>query len=360
MATSDLSDEQIINLLQMLFTNMNNLDKIYYDMFINATPMTLSLERYNEDGVIETYELPNRAKDRSSILQGAGSPEGVQEASAGVFYFDTLASNIYVKVVEGGSTGWVLIRTTSNFRAGEDYLTPTGSAAHLTDFSASGIQGGLLDVSVGGTGRTSLTGIVKGNGINPFSAAIAGTDYVLPDTFVGMLGFFSGYSDFNVPDGWLVANGSYYRKLDYPTLYSVIGDTYNYAGTDYERTDFDTVLYFALPDYRDKYVRGWDSTSGETLGYIQEDGLPNISGYPTGLWYTGGKNESMTGAMYMTSDDTFKDVSDDIVGTNGKQLRFDASRCSSIYNDDVTKINARNVSTLVCIYAGAKSSAVEG
>ena len=89
-----LSDEQIIALLQMLFTNMNNLDRLYYDMFINTTPLTLTLERYNEDGVLESYKLPNRAKDRSNIIQGRGTPEKSQIAIAGSIYLDTLTSNI--------------------------------------------------------------------------------------------------------------------------------------------------------------------------------------------------------------------------------------------------------------------------
>ena len=71
---SNLNDEQIIALLEQLFTNMNNLDRIYYDMFINTTPMDITLERYNQDGVIETFVLPNRAKDRQNVLQGKGTP----------------------------------------------------------------------------------------------------------------------------------------------------------------------------------------------------------------------------------------------------------------------------------------------
>ena len=67
---ASLNDEQIITLLEYLFTNMNNLDRLYYDMFINTTPMDLTLERYNEDGIKETHILPNRAKDKQKVLQG--------------------------------------------------------------------------------------------------------------------------------------------------------------------------------------------------------------------------------------------------------------------------------------------------
>ena len=39
---------------------------------------------------------------------------------------------------------------------------------------------GFITVSYGGTGVTTLTGIVKANGTSAFSAATAGTDYVSP------------------------------------------------------------------------------------------------------------------------------------------------------------------------------------
>ncbi len=51
----------------------------------------------------------------------------------------------------------------------------TGTAAGLS---------ATLAVGSGGTGATTLTGLVKGNGTGAFTAAVAGTDYVAPsDTF---------------------------------------------------------------------------------------------------------------------------------------------------------------------------------
>lgn len=52
-------------------------------------------------------------------------------------------------------------------------ITGVGSAVTLTT---------TLGVSLGGTGVTTLTGLVKGNGTSAFSAASAGTDYVAPAT----------------------------------------------------------------------------------------------------------------------------------------------------------------------------------
>jgi hypothetical protein len=50
-------------------------------------------------------------------------------------------------------------------------------------FFADGLSSvGVASVSVGGTGATTLTGVLKGNGTSAFTAATAGTDYVAPAT----------------------------------------------------------------------------------------------------------------------------------------------------------------------------------
>jgi hypothetical protein len=41
-----------------------------------------------------------------------------------------------------------------------------------------------ISVASGGTGATTLTGLVKGNGTNAFTAAVAGTDYLTPDSTI--------------------------------------------------------------------------------------------------------------------------------------------------------------------------------
>ena len=54
---------------------------------------------------------------------------------------------------------------------------PTAATVDLT----SGVTG-TLPVANGGTGATTLTGVVKGNGTGAFTAATAGTDFVAPAT----------------------------------------------------------------------------------------------------------------------------------------------------------------------------------
>lgn len=45
-------------------------------------------------------------------------------------------------------------------------------------------QGNAIGVAYGGTGATTITGIVKGNGSNPMTAATAGTDYLAPNSTI--------------------------------------------------------------------------------------------------------------------------------------------------------------------------------
>ena len=65
-------------------------------------------------------------------------------------------------------------------------ITPnlgTPSAINLTNATAVPLSttkvSGILEVINGGTGTDNLTGLLKGNGTDPFTAAVNGTDYSL-------------------------------------------------------------------------------------------------------------------------------------------------------------------------------------
>jgi hypothetical protein len=45
-------------------------------------------------------------------------------------------------------------------------------------------NGTVIDVAHGGTGVATITGLVKGNGVSAFTAAIAGTDYLAPSSII--------------------------------------------------------------------------------------------------------------------------------------------------------------------------------
>ena len=115
---ADISLNEVVDLLSELFTNMNNLDKTYYNMFYNTEPMDIIIERYDENGVLRKYVVPNRAKDKDNVITGHGTPEGVVPATIGKLYIDLDSNYLYYKT-EGSTTsptssGWLLILTTAN------------------------------------------------------------------------------------------------------------------------------------------------------------------------------------------------------------------------------------------------------
>ena len=97
----------------------------------------------------------------------------------------------------GGGTAWVLSTTGT--------LTIDTTPLSFVQFSTSGVPGSYagqtsittlgtivtgtwnastIGVSVGGTGATTLTGLVKGNGTSPFTAAVLDTDYLGPSSTI--------------------------------------------------------------------------------------------------------------------------------------------------------------------------------
>lgn len=82
-------------------------------------------------------------------------------------------------VIAGDTSGTCTLQ--ANAVAGTTTLTlPTTSG---TLYAKAG--GGAIGVADGGTGATTLTGVLKGNGTSAFTAAVAGTDYVAPGGALG-------------------------------------------------------------------------------------------------------------------------------------------------------------------------------
>jgi hypothetical protein len=61
-------------------------------------------------------------------------------------------------------------------------ISGVGTALNAITFGvfANGNISGTVNVNQGGTGATTLTGVIKGNGTSAFTAAVAGTDYIAP------------------------------------------------------------------------------------------------------------------------------------------------------------------------------------
>lgn len=247
--------EDIVNLLSILFTNLNNQNEQYFDMFLNPVPMDLDLERYNEKGELEVVVHPNVAKMRISAYSGVGNPNGVQAASVGALYVDTTTRNIYYKAVGSDRYGWQLVWTTANLIEGENFLSPTGNGSQLKNLNANSITSGVLPVSRGGTGATSVVGLVKGSGTSPFTAAVVDEDYLAPSSLTGLI-MYSPVED--IPDGWLICNGEIYTTATRPELARLCRKLKSKYGGD-------GVTTFGVPNLIDRYIKGCIPTEvGET------------------------------------------------------------------------------------------------
>jgi len=69
-------------------------------------------ERKSSHRAANYFEALTTEVNRSTLLKGNGSPEGVIEAIEDVRYLDltgTIGSRMYIKTNNTGSTGWVLI-----------------------------------------------------------------------------------------------------------------------------------------------------------------------------------------------------------------------------------------------------------
>ena len=327
--------QDVINVLSVVFFNMNEVERVFYNVFLNPEPMDVPVQRYNDEGLLETINIPNRAKMSISILTGIGSPNGVEAANVGTFYLDTdpNARDLYFKSIGKDKDGWVKIWSNNNFREDVNYLTPDGHAPGLQDLNMDNASIGTLSVERGGTGANSLTGIVKGNGTNAFTNAVDGEDYMGPHTMTGIIAY---YPTANIPNGWLKCDGAAYSSEEYPMLYAVIGTTY--GSGDGATTDFN------VPDLMNHFVRCWDgesefntvqepqvgghvhslegrNTGIESTGHTHTRGTMNITGYIGVEVDTG----SVGGAFYKNSSNISK-----CNGTSGEiniaQVTLDASR----------------------------------
>lgn len=241
--------EDIVYLLTILFTNLNNQNEIYYDMFLNPEPMELELERYDESGNLVTVTLPNRAKERITTLSGVGAP--TIAAPIGSLYIDTASYSMYYKAYGDDSSGWFKLISSST-----TYLTPTGDGSGLTNLNVENVTAGILKVINGGTGASSLTGLLKGNGTNAISSAVEDTDYISPATMVGVISYYPIYDSSlpnnGIPRGWLLCDGSIYQTAQYSRLGNLLKNKYGGNGT----------TTFAVPNLLDVYIKGSTSPNG--------------------------------------------------------------------------------------------------
>lgn len=111
MALTVATYEQILTILNQLAENYTNLFDVYYEMFYDVNPQDVVLKIFDENGQQKTISLPNRAKDRTYMLNGNGDPNGVTSASRGSIYQDLTNGVLYINI-DGTVNGWAKLVST--------------------------------------------------------------------------------------------------------------------------------------------------------------------------------------------------------------------------------------------------------
>ena len=163
-------------------TTDNGTDKLQVSGTVSATG-------FNGNATSATKWATARTETLTGDVTGSASVDGSANWSiattlansgvtAGTYYGGVLsAGNLLGTMFTVDAKGRITGTTT--------YSLPMATSAFTDTTNASNISSGTLAVAYGGTGATTLTGLIKGNGTSAFTAATAGTDYVAPGGALG-------------------------------------------------------------------------------------------------------------------------------------------------------------------------------
>ena len=142
--------------------------------------------------------------------------------------------------------------------------------------------------SGGGNAATYVTA-------SQLAAALAAYSAAHPPTVAGSTANIPGevryFALAIAPAGWMVADGSLYRSVDYPELFAAIGTTFGSG------SPFFADLDFTIPDLRGEFIRGLDLgrgiDAGRVLGSAQTDDFKSHT-HPLNLpAYSGGATPNL-------------------------------------------------------------------
>ena len=179
------------------------------------------------------------------------------------------------------------------------------------------------------TQEQALAGTANNVLMTPLRVAQAVAEQIPPAVPTGMIAFFDLTE---VPDGWLVCDGSAVSRTTYANLFAKIGTRHG-AG--------DGSTTFNLPDMNDRFLEGTTDTG--QVGTKVEAGSPNITGTVTGLDFgSGGWIDGAFNALMMYTGTT--------IGSENcvSKLSFMASRSSSVYGNSQT-VQPLSIRLLPCI-----------
>lgn len=204
---------------------------------------------------------------------------------------------------------------TSDLTNDSDFTT---SSAVSSGYVAKDGSKVLSDNNYDSTSKTKLdnlaniTTVGTGLSLNSGTLAATGGASVPPGCVLPFAG--SG----TVPTGFLLCNGAAVSRTTYADLFTALGTTY---GTGDGSTTFN------IPDFRGRFLRGYDGTRSAAIGTAQADGLPNITGNVGQLrdasFSSGAFSATTTGAATDRAAASY----------SWAKVSFDASNSSSIYGN---------------------------
>ena len=162
LSTNDFSNTEKNKLAAIIGANTGD-----QDLSLLATSASVALKANTSDINTSLALKENQSNKSADVLLGGTDANDILYPTQKAVKAYVAANTASGGIADGGITTIKLAD-----------LAVTDSK--IADVAASKITG-TLGVAHGGTGATTLTGIVKGNGTGAFTAATAGTDYLMPD-----------------------------------------------------------------------------------------------------------------------------------------------------------------------------------
>ena len=138
---------------------------------------------------------------------------------------------------------------------------------------------------------------------------------------IGSVIFYLGTT---IPDGYLLCNGASLSRTEYPELFEVLGTKCGSVDS----------AHFNLPNLHHRFIEG--TTTLSEVGSYVEAGLPNIFGEWANT-HAANPNAGVVGASYFRDAQNPMRMST-LNETASAHMGFNASRVSSLYQNDLTEV----------------------